>query len=445
MAPLSHPCLLPGSPISFSSMSESWHPLLAGAEAEQALAIAHEIAAAVSRGEGAPPAEFSPWRVESWRHALSTGHAGHSLLHGYLYLHGAGEAHADRAIEHLDRAAGFMASTRTVESLYYGFPGIAWVTSHLSGRLFETDPEDGAEIDEALLQFMLHPSRKSQYDLLHGLVGLGVYAIERLPRPSAARCLESVVTLLAERAVHSPEGAAFFTPPEEILPAYRSSYPNGAYNLGVAHGLPGVVAILGGACHAGVATREARPLLDACVSWLLAREQPGASDFRFSSYHAPDVEPTPSRLAWCYGDLGIAMALLVAARGAGEPAWEREAHRIALAAARRDPSRSRVSDAGICHGAAGVAHLFNRLHQSTGDAELGETARFWLRRAFALRRPQFGVAGFACRGVDEGDEERWIPEPGFLMGSTGIALALLAAASSVPPAWDRLLLASLPG
>jgi hypothetical protein len=424
-------------------MIETWHPLLIGAEADQALAIAREIAAAVSRGEGTPPEGFSPWRTETWRHVLSTGNAGHSLLHAYLYFHGEEEAHADLAMEHLDRATGFMASVRTVESLYYGFPGIAWVMSHLSGRLFEGAPEGGAELDEALLRFMLHPSEKSQYDLLHGLVGLGVYALEHLPRPSAVRCLETVVACLAQRAVHSPEGAAFFTPREWLLPLYQSSYPNGAYNLGVAHGLPGVIAMLGGACHAGVATSQARPLLDACVSWLLAREQPGASDFRFPPYYAPATELVPSRLAWCYGDLGIAMALLVAARGVGEPTWERAARRIAVAAARRQPNRSRVQDAGICHGSAGVAHLFNRLHQSTGDAELGEAARFWLGKTFTFRQPRSGVAGFACRGRDEGAEEQWFDEPGFLMGATGIGLVLLAAASPVSPDWDRLLLASL--
>ena len=35
-------------------------------------------------------------------------------------------------------------------------------------------------------------------------------------------------------------------------------------------------------------------------------------------------------------------------------------------------------------------------------------------------------------------------EPGFLTGAAGIALALLAAVSDVEPAWDRVLLVSIP-
>lgn len=425
-------------------MSGNWRPLLDGDQAGQALAIAKEIADAVSRGEGTPPDGYSPRQVERWRNVLGSGNPGYSLLHAYLYWCGGGEEHADRAIEHLDQATDFMASVRMSESLYYGFPGIGWVTAHLSGRLFEADPEDGVELDEALLRFLSHPSRPGEYDLLNGFAGLGIHALERLPRPSAVRCLEKVVACLAERAVHDDEGAAFFTPPDEILPLYRSTYPQGAFNLGMAHGLPGVIALLGAVCQAGVGAREALPLLRATVSWLLARELPPGEGFRFPHFHAPGVEPPPGRLAWCYGDLGIALALLRAARGAGEPAWEREALRIARAAADRDPSRSRIEDAAICHGAAGAGHLFNRLYNATGDEQLAAAARYWFSQAFSMRRPGTGVAGFSCYGRNDGTGARWSADPGFLTGSAGIALALLAAASSVPPDWDRLLLASPP-
>ena len=39
----------------------------------------------------------------------------------------------------------------------------------------------------------------------------------------------------------------------------------------------------------------------------------------------------------------------------------------------------------------------------------------------------------------------WRDEPGFLTGAAGIGLALLAALFPVEPAWDRVLLASIPG
>ena len=45
----------------------------------------------------------------------------------------------------------------------------------------------------------------------------------------------------------------------------------------------------------------------------------------------------------------------------------------------------------------------------------------------------------------EHGETSWADDPGFLGGSAGIALALLAAATPVEPAWDRVLLLSAAG
>jgi hypothetical protein len=149
------------------------------------------------------------------------------------------------------------------------------------------------------------------------------------------------------------------------------------------------------------------------------------------------------RLAWCYGDLGIAATVAVAAQGARRTDWRGTAHEIARAAARRPPAASGVIDASLCHGAAGVAHLFNRLYQESGDPELGEAARRWLHRALAFRRPGRGIGGFRTWEAQADGSGSWYDDAGFLAGAAGTGLALLAAVSPVEPAWDRALLLSL--
>src|SRR5262249_52458102 len=141
----------------------------------------------------------------------------------------------------------------------------------------------------------------------------------------------------------------------------RKKFPRGYYNLGVAHGVPGVIALLGLVCAAGIARAEARRLLDCAVTWLLTQQGPGG----FPHWIEPQVAASPARLAWCYGDPGVASALLCAARHVTEPDWERAAVVIAHQAARRPVAQSGVRDAGLCHGAAGLGHLFNRLFQAT--------------------------------------------------------------------------------
>src|SRR4029079_16935527 len=104
----------------------------------------------------------------------------------------------------------------------------------------EEDEDPIQEIDEALLAPLARSPWLGEYDLIGGLAGLGVYALERLPRPAARTLLERVVDRLAELSEEMEEGAAWFTPPERLPEWQREIHTKGYYNLGVAHGLPGV-------------------------------------------------------------------------------------------------------------------------------------------------------------------------------------------------------------
>jgi lantibiotic modifying enzyme len=423
------------------SMARTWKPLLEGPLADQAAQTVREIADALPAFDSGEDNRSA---------SLAAGQAGQALFYTYLALHTAETAAADRAADLLDRAAETLASTPMAPTFYGGFPGVAWTMEHLRGRLFEND-DDGDEADDPLQeidQALLGPLSRSpwpgEYDLIGGLAGLGVYALERLPHPTAKALLEQVVDRLAELAETLDDGTAWFTPPERLPEWQREIHTRGIYNLGLAHGLPGVVAVLAGAVGAGVAAGRARPLLDSSVRWLLARRyEPGLASC-FGSTYTPWDGPAPSRLAWCYGDPGIAAALLAAARAAGEPEWERQALDVALLAAARDESTALIRDAGLCHGAAGLGHLFNRMFQTTGEERLAEAARFWFGRALAMRTAGEGVAGFQAWQVHPDRESPWRSDPGFLEGAAGIGLALLGALSDVEPAWDRVLLVSLP-
>ena len=103
------------------------------------------------------------------------------------------------------------------------------------------------------------------YDLLDGLLGLGVYGVSspegRLP------LVERTVQRLVARNQIAAEGLAWHTPPQS---GDRNGFPEGHFNLGLAHGVAGVIAFLAGAMEEGSnATRLARCWLTR-VHWLLA-------------------------------------------------------------------------------------------------------------------------------------------------------------------------------
>jgi hypothetical protein len=404
-----------------------WQALATGTLAERLRASLEEILATL---EAHPGPREDPWTALVYEYADRASHS---------------EDHAAAATRIFDRAVAGIQELGAAPMLYGGFTGVAWLATHI------TEPEPGdedpnAEID-ATLCAMLAKSWGT-YDLIGGLVGVGVYFCERLEvpgaRPVATRALELIVDRLAELATFSSAGAAWFTPADHLLEPERSLAPEGFYNLGVAHGMPGIIALLAEICGAGVGGARARELLDRSVDWLLA-QPPADAVSRFSPWLVPgdDGRHAGSRLAWCYGDLGVAAVLLRAARRVGAPRWEEAAIEMARVQATRRDDRTMVTDAGLCHGTAGIAHIFNRLYQATGDAALADAARFWLERTLELRHPG-GIAGYRQLSRTESGESRWEDSPGFLTGVAGIGLALLAATSEVEPGWDRLLLVSVP-
>jgi class I lanthipeptide synthase len=407
------------------SAGTRWAPILEGRLAGRAV----DAIGAIERSLRAPVLDEPA--------SLACGRAGLAVLYAYLAKAGLLGDADETATTFLDQSVEAVGEVGMSADLYGGFTGVAWAVEHLRAEDDGTDPNQ--DVDLALRDHLGRAPWRNGYDLVSGLVGIGVYALERLPRPGARALLSLVVDRLAETAERSENGVTWLTRPALLPEHQRARCPEGYYNLGLAHGVPGVIALLGGACAAGNGGYQARSLLNGAVAWLRAQRIPYPDGSSFSSWTAPGATPGPARSAWCYGDPGIAVALLCAARAIGQETWEREALSIALRAATRPPDQAGVRDAGLCHGAAGLAHVFNRMHQATGDAGLGEAARFWFTRTLDLRQPGAGIGGFPAwlNGT-------WIDDAGLLSGAAGVALALVAAVSPIEPAWDRMLLASLP-
>ena len=118
----------------------------------------------------------------------------------------------------LGRAIEALATVPLSPSLYGGFTGVAWVADLLSGdSTAALDDDPNAAVDAALESY-LNAERASRdpYDLVDGLVGIGVYALERTARPSGRRVLAWVVRRLAEAARRYPPGVAWPTDPRWV-------------------------------------------------------------------------------------------------------------------------------------------------------------------------------------------------------------------------------------
>lgn len=373
--------------------------------------------------------------------AMSGGDAGVALFLSYLHAAGGSTGAADQALEALGRSMGALSERPMLPTLYSGFFGVGWVVTHLTRELFEGDGDLAAEIDDALRQLLADLNDAPPFELIGGLAGYGTYLVERLPDPGAAELLARIIDLL--EASRDASGT-WYTNPDWLPDWQRELMPRGCYNLGVAHGIPGVIGMLAAAWREGFDDPRIPHLAAAAVQWLLGQKHLSMPSSVFPSHVPPDGEPRETRTAWCYGDLGVAAVLLSAAQSFGRPEWREEALAIARIAARRTFEETKTNDVGLCHGAAGLAHLFNRIYQATGDSEMRDSARTWYRRALDMRRPGEGLAGYLSWIVNPPHEGVWRGERGFLSGVAGVGLALLAAVSEVEPVWDRVMLVAVP-
>ncbi|MBK9035333.1 MAG: lanthionine synthetase C family protein [Myxococcales bacterium] len=367
------------------------------------------------------------------------GAAGHALLYTYAAMASpeGGDALMQAGSARLDAAVAALDGDVKTIGLWSGVAGVRFAIAHLADG--DAAAAAIATIDAALVSVLERAPWPDTYDLISGLCGIGAAALEG-PEPNHA-ILARVIDHLEALATREGGGVTWFTPPGLLPDWQRALHPGGYHNLGLAHGVAGVIALLAAALEHQVARARIEPLLRSAVAWTLAAV-PARTPRRYPAWLAPETDRTPAKLGWCYGDPGMTVALWRAARALSDPTWEREAMAMAIAMSECTFEEAAVADTGLCHGAAGLAHIFNRLFQATGDERLGASARRWFERLLSMHRPGEGIGGFQTLQIHDGVDV-WVDDPHMLSGAVGIALALLAATTAVEPAWDRTLLCDL--
>jgi lantibiotic modifying enzyme len=383
---------------------------------------------------------------------LAGGDAGFALFHAYFakstsITHADPTRHEELMFAHLQAALDALPTLAGQPDLIGGFTGIAWTINHLQsiGSLDDADEIcDG--IDETLIECIREQSHTMLCELLTGLSGLGLYSLTRQHRRSGCELLKLTVNALKHNAIEHSGTRTWFNGPEQLSIYALRSTPQGCFNLGLSHGVPGAIAFLS---QAASLVPAARDLASDAVKWLLlqARRYHNGSRYTYSFLSDPFEDPNGSRVAWCYGDLGIAVSLLRSARFSGRPDWEHTALALARNAANRPVESANVRDAALCHGAFGNAHIFRRLYAATHEDVFLDATLRWVEVGLSMRRPGEELAGYQAWNPARDDDpprDPWQPSAGFLEGTCGIGLSLLALLSDVDPAWDQALMLDVP-
>ena len=230
---------------------------------------------------------------------LYGGNPGFALFYAYLDR-AAPKAKWRRAgLRHLERAIARVPEASQRPFFSYGFAGCGWAVQHLAGWFADVGADGLVEVDAALTM-VVEEAQTVTYDLQYGLVGFGLYALERLPSPSAQRLLAAVVERLARTVLPGRVGLTWRSVNAVWIesPLLRE-LDRGMYLPDVMNGVAGICGLLAGAIRAGVATRTARRLLEGALTWIWSKR---------GLYREPR-----HAASWSGGGLGIATVAFIAA------------------------------------------------------------------------------------------------------------------------------------
>jgi hypothetical protein len=371
--------------------------------------------------------------------SLARGSAGTALLLVERALAGTGSWRDAHAAVTAITAAPVDAGRRAC--LFYGVPALALVVH--AARADGRDRYEGTA--RALRDHVNRVARQrlaaadararrgeagsfSEHDLVYGLTGIGSLLLRTDPGGDAlAGVLRYLVHLAGPGVADGVELPGWWSArdPDPLAPT-----PGGHANLGMAHGLAGVLALLSLAASGGYSVEGQAEAIAFAADWFERWRQHGPGGPWWPEWltlgdlrSGRPGQPGPGRPSWCYGTPGIARALQLAAIAAGDQRRQAAAEH-ALASSLSALRLSGLTGPGLCHGLAGTYMTALRAAQDAVTPAIGRVLP--------------GVAGRLAAGPP------LTGAPGIFTGDAGTLLALEAVRRAGPPlsGWDACLLIS---
>ena len=352
------------------------------------------------------------------------------MLFLYHYARVMGDEEAGRKAEELTER--FMERLPEVDSASYcdGWAGILTCLDYLRRCGYvdvETD-EVMEDVERGMKVYTEQCPRRRMFELLYGSAGTGLYWLARGDREMTGRIVNAMYEC---KETDGMSGGYKWR-----LGSMRAA-DGLRYNLSMSHGIVGALLFLLRVVEK-YNDESAREMVEGGIRYLLSLKGDGTNGISlFPSVVDGDeyLSRRNSRLGWCYGDLGCAYLLYEASCVCGRDNWREAAMEIYRhAAGRRTRETSLVVDAGLCHGAAGIAMMFDNIYGKTGDAAFRECAEYWMGQTLGHACFPDGVAGYRTFYVND-----WYNDFSLLTGVSGIGLMMLSYISG-ERGWYRLLL-----
>ncbi|MFA8451733.1 MAG: lanthionine synthetase C family protein [Bacteroidales bacterium] len=322
-----------------------------------------------------------------------------------------------------------------------GLSGVAYMLELLAQEGFidcDTNEILG-DCDQILYDSMINNlEQNDNWDFLHGALGSALYFLNRKSSPKAEEYLGAFLESYERLATKDKKGGLKWKSP--VFPDETRQI--WVYNYSLAHGMAATIGILGKIIQRFPNLKLAQSLLDQLLEYYEhTKNMFTANKSLYPGWIPLDSEEEISkgnRVAWCYGDPGIGIAMLIAAKCTNNLDLEKRAVELLdNSLSRTSYDDSGIRDACMCHGSSSLLQIYNRAYGIVRKKEYKDYAMHWLAETLKLMRNDKFPLGYSVFKLDG-----YYFEMGLLEGVSGAGLALLASIVSQEPTWDESLLIS---
>jgi len=372
------------------------------------------------------------------------GTSGVSLFYFYYSKLYNSERHYAKGVEFIEKSVELINNEQIFPTFCGGMAGFGWTLEHLNKESFiEMNTNEILDsLDEYLYSLMITHIKTGDYDFLHGALGYGYYFIKRyensvgLNKQKFKKYLTDLLMIINDLSEKKEDKIGWKTKTAKI-----SDSENEEYNFGLAHGIPSIIAFLSKINNFNEFDPIVQELLKGGVNFLLSYKNTNENNVSiFPSYISESNSYTQSRLAWCYGDLGVGISLWNAAKSLNDQKLKNDVIKIfEHAANRRIKSETLVHDACVCHGVFGIAKIFLKMYNETKNPYFYDTTLFWLNQGLIISKKSNALAGYSLFKPSKLKEE-WIDRIDLLEGIAGIGLVIIDFLADFETNWSECLM-----
>lgn len=355
-------------------------------------------------------------------YGIFTGHAGLALYYFEKHKIYKDELSLNKFEYQLEISLGSLNKSKLF-SLCSGDIGVYFLILHLcKNNYFDESVEDSFdEFPEYAHELIDFYAVSKNFDYLHGFLGV-LYLCLELYSFSKDLLFKTRLKKTICHAIGILHSLATVIDDEKIAWISKGYYSRvEGFSFGFAHGIPSIISMLTRALYLGFEVETIKTLLKKSFNYIISvkGDYKGASFPNFITVdNGKHIFGETSRLAWCYGDLSVGVAMLNYGEIINDISIIKDANEILLKTIERDQEHTGIVDVFLCHGSSGLVLIYNYLFDKTGISSYKERATFWMKET--VGKIKEGKTGLKTWLGKEG----WIDQDTILEGKTGLLLLL---------------------